>query len=126
MFDFFTSGSFFASSIEVAIVCTLCAACAIVFQKIKDREDTKALEHEREKAKVEAEREKQKALLTVEIEKEKAQLEAAIERERAKTEAEFPTVISEARVCERCGAPLKTNVCEYCGSKYDFMRTKAK
>lgn len=23
-------------------------------------------------------------------------------------------------VCEKCGAPLKSNICEFCGAKYNF------
>lgn len=62
------------------------------------------------------------------IEAEKAQAQAMIEaqraREMAKIEAEFPTEMSKGRTCERCGAPLTSNVCEYCGTKYDFKRVQ--
>lgn len=62
------------------------------------------------------------------IESEKAQAKAMTEaqyaREMAKTEAEFPTEMSKGRTCEHCGAPLTSDICEYCGTKYDFKRVQ--
>ncbi len=64
----------------------------------------------------------------VKLEAEKAQAQAMIEaqraREMAKIEAEFPTEMSKGRTCDRCGAPLTSDICEYCGTKYDFKRVQ--
>lgn len=40
----------------------------------------------------------------------------------------FPQDICEektvAQTCQKCGAPLRNNKCEYCGTEYESSRTK--
>lgn len=108
MLDHILSDGFTTLLLRAIPVIAICFICAFVAQKFDKREDRRKEEHAKELAKIEIEKEMRK------------------EKERAKIEAEYPTVMSEARICERCGAPLKDNICEYCGSRYDIMRTKAK
>lgn len=50
-----------------------------------------------------------------------------IELEKAgvmsRLEADYNKEMSNALVCQKCGAPLKGNVCEYCGASYLYKTT---